>query len=154
VELRVEGGGFGVLWHGLASFCVGDPSDRGEGSRGGRRGGPSHAPPGSPVQRGELSGQGVETGRRHRPDSATPHPPGEKPAGAQRRAGNQALKITPSGLLASSTASSSSSTFRTVGPRSGWCTASKSRDVMRASISCRLSVLSISSRLDASMITA
>jgi uncharacterized protein (DUF1778 family) len=32
------------------------------------------------------------TGRQHRPDSATPHPPGEHPAGAQSRAGGNCLK--------------------------------------------------------------
>ena len=34
------------------------------------------------------SGRGL-TGRQHRPDSVTPHPPGEHPEGAQSRAGKQ-----------------------------------------------------------------
>jgi len=54
-----------------------------------------------------------------------------------------ALQMPPSGLVASSTASNWSNTTRTSGPRSGWCTAAKTRAVMRASISCRITVLSI-----------
>lgn len=71
------------------------------------------------------------TGRQLRPDSA--HAPSAGGTAQQvPRAGqgsNQALQSTPSGLVASSTASSCSSTTLTAGQRSGWCTAAKTHAV-------------------------
>jgi hypothetical protein len=75
---------FAVLRHGLASFWFCDPSDRGRRKQGMPSGGPPYPPHGSPAQRGEGSGPGVD-GPPAPPHerfiafkSATPLPPRER----------------------------------------------------------------------------
>ena len=116
-----ESGGFGFLCHGLASFWFCDPSDRGRRKQGRCHEAGRHTPhTGAMLLNGEWIGQGVD---------GPPAPPRFRPrpirwGNTQKgpRAGQgskAAIQIIPSGLVASSTASSCSSTARTAGPRSG-----------------------------------
>ena len=116
-----ESGGFGFLCHGLASFWFCDPSDRGRRKQGRCHEAGRHTPnTGAMLLNGEWIGQGVD---------GPPAPPRFRPrpirwGNTQKgpRAGQgskAAIQITPSGLMALSTASSFCSTARTAGPRPG-----------------------------------
>ena len=116
-----ESGGFGFLCHGLASSWFCDPSDRGRRKQGRCHEAGRHTPnTGAMLLNGEWIGQGVDGPPalpRFRP---RPIRWGNTQKGPRAGQGSKAaIQITPSGLVASSTASSCFSTARTAGPRSG-----------------------------------
>ena len=112
LELRGEGGGFGFLCHGLASFCVCDPSDRGRRKQGRCQEAGRQAPhTGVPRSGANGAGMGL-TGRPASPRFRHAPTAGGTPSRGPRvgQGTNPTLQITPSGLGSSSTARSCSST--------------------------------------------